>query len=110
MTARGFRAFALVLVAMLVPVTARSQSAEPVALDMDQVEWVEIVPGVDFANVYGVFTEGGHGKESSKVNVESTGFGLYIVKNIIEAHQGKVWAESEGKDKGSRFIVELPAS
>jgi signal transduction histidine kinase len=40
--------------------------------------------------------------------VDSTGFGLYIVKNIIEGHGGKVWAESEGAGKGSRFIVELP--
>jgi signal transduction histidine kinase len=56
-----------------------------------------------------LFTEGGHGKESQKVNVESTGFGLYIVKSIIEAHKGKVWAESDGAGKGSRFIVELPA-
>ncbi|KND47368.1 MAG: two-component system, NarL family, sensor histidine kinase BarA [Parcubacteria bacterium C7867-004] len=57
-----------------------------------------------------LFTEGGHGAESMKINVESTGFGLYIVKNIIEAHGGKVWAESEGVGKGSRFVVELPAS
>jgi signal transduction histidine kinase len=57
-----------------------------------------------------LFTEGGHGKDSIKVNVESTGFGLYIVKNIIEAHHGKVWAESEGAGKGSKFIVELPVS
>ena len=55
-----------------------------------------------------LFTEGGHGANSAKVNVESTGFGLYIVKNIIEAHGGKVWAESEGEGKGSRFVVELP--
>jgi signal transduction histidine kinase len=43
------------------------------------------------------------------VNVESNGFGLYIVKNIVEAHKGKVWGESDGAGKGSRFIVELPA-
>jgi signal transduction histidine kinase len=55
-----------------------------------------------------LFTEGGHGTESQKVNVESTGFGLYIVKSIVEAHKGRVWAESEGTGKGSRFIVELP--
>ena len=56
-----------------------------------------------------LFTEGGHGKDSTKVNVESTGFGLYIVKNIVEAHKGRVWAESHGAGKGSRFIIELPA-
>jgi signal transduction histidine kinase len=65
--------------------------------------------GITPEDMKNLFTEGGHGKESTKVNVESTGFGLYIVKNIIDAHKGKVWAESEGAGKGSRFIVELPA-
>ena len=64
--------------------------------------------GISPEDMQVLFTEGGHGKESRKLNVESTGFGLYIVKNIIEAHQGKVWAESHGPGKGSRFIVELP--
>jgi signal transduction histidine kinase len=57
-----------------------------------------------------LFTEGGHGKDSQKVNVESTGFGLYIVKNIVNAHGGTIRAESEGAGKGSTFIVTLPAS
>lgn len=39
---------------------------------------------------------------------ESTGLGLSIVKDLVEAHDGRVWAESDGKDKGSKFIVELP--
>lgn len=55
-----------------------------------------------------LFTEGGKGKESQKVNVESTGYGLYIVKGIVEAHGGKVWADSPGRSHGSSFIVELP--
>lgn len=38
----------------------------------------------------------------------STGLDLPIIKLQIELMQGKIWAESEGKDKGSRFIVELP--
>lgn len=49
------------------------------------------------------------GKDALKINVDSTGFGLYIVKKIIEAHNGKVYAKSDGEGKGSEFIVELPA-
>ncbi|MCX6787856.1 MAG: HAMP domain-containing sensor histidine kinase [Candidatus Kaiserbacteria bacterium] len=56
-----------------------------------------------------LFTEGGHGKDSQKVNAHSTGYGLYIAKNIILAHGGTIRAESEGEGKGSTFIVELPA-
>ena len=56
-----------------------------------------------------LFTEGGRGKDSMKMNVDSTGYGLYSVKLILDAHKGRVWAESEGKDKGSTFFIELPA-
>jgi signal transduction histidine kinase len=55
-----------------------------------------------------LFTEGGRGKDSVKVNVDSTGYGLYSVKLIAETHHGRVWAESEGAGKGSTFYVELP--
>ena len=55
-----------------------------------------------------LFTEGGRGQESVKINVDSTGYGLYSVKLIVEAHGGHVWAESEGPGKGSAFFIELP--
>ncbi|MES2764554.1 MAG: ATP-binding protein, partial [Bacteroidota bacterium] len=38
----------------------------------------------------------------------SSGLGLSIVKQIVELHHGKVWAESEGAGTGTTFIVELP--
>ncbi len=38
----------------------------------------------------------------------STGLGLSIVKQLAELHGGKVWAESEGKNLGATFFVELP--
>jgi signal transduction histidine kinase len=41
-------------------------------------------------------------------NIKGTGLGLFVAKQITEAHKGKIWAESEGEGKGSRFIVELP--
>lgn len=56
-----------------------------------------------------LFTEGGHGKDSQRVNVHSTGYGLYIAKQITEANDGTIRAESEGAGKGSTFIVEFPA-
>ncbi|GEM_PF-2862651 len=36
-----------------------------------------------------------------------TGLGLYICKEIVEAHNGKIWAESSGEGKGARFYVSL---
>jgi signal transduction histidine kinase len=38
----------------------------------------------------------------------STGLGLSIVRQLVELHGGKVWAESEGENKGATFFVELP--
>lgn len=45
---------------------------------------------------------------ANEVNVMGTGLGLYVAKQFVEAHGGKVWAESEGQDKGATFIVEFP--
>ncbi|MBI2086555.1 MAG: HAMP domain-containing histidine kinase [Candidatus Zambryskibacteria bacterium] len=55
-----------------------------------------------------LFTKGGRDKDSQKINVNSTGFGLSFVKGVVDAHKGRVWAESEGPDKGSTFYIELP--
>jgi len=54
-----------------------------------------------------LFTEGGKGEDSSKINIHSTGYGLFFAKGIVDAHGGKIWAESEGDGKGSIFYVEL---
>ena len=45
---------------------------------------------------------------ANEVNVMGTGLGLYVAKQFVEAHGGRVWAESEGQDTGATFIVEFP--
>ena len=57
-----------------------------------------------------LFTEGGRGKDSIKINVDSTGYGLFTVKTVVKEHKGRVWAESDGAGKGSTFFIELPAT
>jgi signal transduction histidine kinase len=39
-----------------------------------------------------------------------TGLGLYISKNIVEAHGGKIWAENDSDGKGATFSFTLPIS
>ncbi len=48
--------------------------------------------------------------EQAKKTAAGAGVGLYLSGQIIEAHHGKVWAESEGEGKGSVFHIELPLS
>ncbi len=55
-----------------------------------------------------LFQKFSRGKDSFRLHTEGVGLGLYVAKMIIDSHHGKVWAESEGKDKGSKFCFSLP--
>jgi signal transduction histidine kinase len=35
---------------------------------------------------------------------------LYITKNILEAHGGRIWAENNKSEKGATFTFTLPIS
>ncbi len=47
--------------------------------------------------------------EGMKVNTTGSGLGLYLGRQIIEGHKGKIGVDSEGTGKGSTFFIELDA-
>jgi signal transduction histidine kinase len=47
--------------------------------------------------------------DGARMNTSGSGLGLYLAKEIVEAHKGRVWVESEGPGKGSTFAMELDA-
>ncbi len=42
------------------------------------------------------------------IDIKGSGLGLYICKEILKLHGGQIWAESDGRNKGSTFMVKLP--
>ena len=54
-----------------------------------------------------VFTKFFRAANVMRMQTDGSGLGLFITKNIIEAHGGKIWFESE-ENKGSTFHFSLP--
>ncbi len=78
-------------------------------LEKDQQKYIKIsmensgkgIPPEQLNNIFEPF-------ERADQEVKGKGLGLYIVKIIVSAHNGRCWAESPGIDKGARFFVLLP--
>lgn len=62
------------------------------------------IPKNDITKLFKRFSQGTSQKRSA-----GTGLGLYLSRQIVEAHQGKIWAESE-VSKGSVFSFMIPKS
>ncbi len=60
------------------------------------------IPPEDISKLFNRFSQGTGKKRST-----STGLGLYLSRQIVEAHGGKIWVESE-ISKGSKFMFTLP--
>ncbi len=72
---------------------------------IDVIDSGDGIRGKDLKNVFKMFWRG---SEEQGKHVRGTGLGLYIVRNIVRDHRGKVWASSQGIGRGSTFSVRLP--
>ena len=54
-----------------------------------------------------LFSKFSRANNADKQDIHGTGLGLFVAKEIVLAHKGRIWAESAGEGKGSTFFVEL---
>ena len=76
--------------------------------------WITVVveddgPGIPEAKLEAIFDRFYTDRPADEKFATHSGLGLSISKQIIEAHQGRIWAENRQDRSGARFTVCLPA-
>ncbi len=64
--------------------------------------------GISSEDQENIFHEFYQVKGNIKNKTPGTGLGLSLSKSLVEMHEGKIWVESDGEGKGSRFSFTLP--
>jgi signal transduction histidine kinase len=65
--------------------------------------------GIPATEVQKLFSEFFRVDNEINQNVKGTGLGLVLAKNIVQAHRGKIWVQSQVK-VGTTFYFTLPSS
>ncbi len=65
------------------------------------------IRGEDLQRIFDPFEQV---ENSASRRYQGSGLGLPLTKRLVELHGGRVWAQSEGEGKGSKFILILPVS
>lgn len=64
--------------------------------------------GINPEDLPHVFSKFYRSQNARHADTEGMGIGLFMAKNIIEKHNGRIWVESYGENRGSTFSVALP--
>jgi PAS domain S-box-containing protein len=81
-------------------------SKSPQAPDMARLEVRDLGMGISPNSRDRIFNR--FERDVNNNEVSGLGLGLFIARQIVEAHGGHIWAESPGINQGSTFIVEIP--
>jgi signal transduction histidine kinase len=91
-----------------------SAAGTPVEVDLDADEDTAMlivrdqgigIPAEDLKNIFSRYHRSSNALESE---IEGSGLGLYICKGIVDAHDGRIQAESAGPAEGTTITVTLP--
>ncbi len=64
--------------------------------------------GIDPEHLEDVFEPFWQFKKNDVKSLSGIGVGLWLTRRIVEMHEGTIHAESEGKGKGSTFVIRVP--
>jgi len=84
-------------------VTLSARLPSPQAVEVAVADTGPGIPAESLSRIFDRF----YRLERHRPGGEGLGLGLVIAKEIVEAHSGKIWAESE-PGQGAKFIVSLP--
>ncbi|MEE8637967.1 MAG: ATP-binding protein [Candidatus Margulisiibacteriota bacterium] len=73
-----------------------------------RVEVIDNGIGIAKENIEKVFEKFHQVDSSFTRSAGGIGMGLTLARELVELHGGKLWVESEGLEKGSKFIFTLP--
>lgn len=76
--------------------------------DSEQIKISDTGEGMDQKEIASLFQIFSRSTAGTQLHAEGAGIGLYVARRFIEMHNGKIWVESEGKGKGSTFIIQIP--
>lgn len=64
----------------------------------------------EIVNVFSAFAQGDHAREQGSHHFGGLGLGLAICQKLVELHDGRIDATSDGRGKGSTFTAHFPLS
>ena len=90
----------------VLPLEVREDGKRPADLIYISVQDTGIgIKGEDLQRIFDPFEQADN---SASRRYQGTGLGLSLTKRLVELHGGRIWAESEGEGKGSKFILLIP--